>query len=169
MAKTIVDSTGRMRTIVDSRQQQLGKQYDLMEVALRQGEVHFTKTTLARDYGLTRPEVWAFVKLMDAREVLATDPPVNRKIGNRTVFSETSWHIVDRPVPGQQRAPYYGSAPVFPGKTPSRSDRRRLAMRGCVCDRCGSVIPGKGRHRKSTRGHTRDKCDLAMVKVIHEQ
>ena len=164
MAKTIVDSTGQMRTIVDSRQVQLEKKYDLMEEALRKGEIHFTKTSLGRDYGLSRPEVWSFVRLMDTRQILAKDNPVTKLIGNRTVFSEPSWHIVDRPT--SKAVPAWAQSD-FPGKTTSRRQQRRLAGRH-LCDRCGSTILGKGRHNKSSRGHTRELCDLAMVSVIHD-
>ena len=171
MAKTIVDATGRMRTIEDSPEQLLQKKYDSMEEALRKAETHFTKNWLARTYGLRTTEVWTFIRLMEARSVLAKDNPVTKVVGQRTVFSEPSWHIIDRsttakPMPVWAR-PGYGALPGFPGKTQSKSERRRLAGRH-ECDRCGSTIPGKGRHRKSSRGHTRELCDLAMVRVIHE-
>jgi hypothetical protein len=172
MAKTIVDATGRMRTIEDSPEQLLQKKYDSMEEALRKAETHFTKNWLMRTYGLRTTEVWSFIRLMEARQVLAKDNPVTKVIGQRTVFSEASWHIVNRPAPGAQTRPIppwasYGALPGFPGKTMSKGMRRRLAGQH-LCDRCGSVIAGKGRHRKSSRGHTREICDLAMVKVIHE-
>ena len=163
MAKTIVDSTGQMRTIFDSRKQQLEKQYDLMEDALRKGEVHFTKNTLAGMYGLATREVWGFLKVMEEREVLAKDNPIlNRG------YSEQTWHIVARPVP----KPTFRNTPQSPWLTPVPRGGRRLVRkltRGThLCDRCGSIIPGRGRHNKSARGHTTEVCDLAMVKVIHE-
>lgn len=37
------------------------------------------------------------------------------------------------------------------------------------CSRCNSMINGKGRHRKSARGHTKEECDLAMVKSLHQE
>jgi hypothetical protein len=162
MARTIVDPNGRMQTIIDSRRIQLEKQYDLMEDALRKEERHFTKKHLAVTYGLETREVWGFLKLMLSRSVLAEDPAVVTKKGQRGVYSEPSFHIIDRPLPkpsfgpASKQVPYAGHAVA-----------RRL--RGShLCDRCGSIIAGKGRHRKSTRGHTRDLCDLAMVRVIHE-
>jgi hypothetical protein len=162
MAKTVIDPNGRMRTIVDSRKIQLEKQFDLMENALRNDEKHFTKKYLAITYGLETREVWAFLKLMISREVLAQDPPVVTTVGQRPVHHEPRFHIVDRPTPtpfsggSQKQVPYSGHVVA-----------RR--MRGHhLCDRCGAIIPGTGRHRKSSRGHTREKCDLEMVRVIHE-
>lgn len=35
------------------------------------------------------------------------------------------------------------------------------------CSRCGKLIPGKGRHRKAARGHSKEECDLAMVALLH--
>lgn len=35
-----------------------------------------------------------------------------------------------------------------------------------VCQRCGSVIAGKGRHGKQRRGHTQEVCDWFMAKNI---
>jgi hypothetical protein len=165
MARTIVDQTGRMRTIEDSRQDQLEKQFDLMEEALRQDEKHFTKRYLATTYGLRTTEVWAFIRLMERRSVLVMDKPVVHMKGQRTAYSETSWRIVARPAgsPGYVPPGLQG----FPGKTLSKGMRRRLAG-SHLCDRCGSVIAGKGRHRKASRGHTREKCDVAMVRIIHE-
>lgn len=162
MAKTVVDATGRMRTIIEARKQQVEKQYDSMEEALHKGEIHFTKKWLAQAYGLSTPEVWGFLKLMRERGALGADPiPPKLTKGWR----EESWYIVGRPQPYSRSVSLPG--PVFPGKTVSRSERRRMTGTH-LCDRCGSVIPGTGRHRKSSRGHTREVCDLAMVKVIHE-
>ena len=164
MAKTIVDATGRMRTIIEARKQQVEKQYDSMEEALRKGEIHFTKKALAQTYGLTTPEVWGFIKLMRTRSVLGIDPtPPKLTKGWR----EESWYIVDRPRPWALPPPRGPGQGPFPGKTQSDSERRRMSGTH-LCDRCGSIIPGTGRHRKSSRGHTRDVCDLAMVKVIHD-
>ncbi len=164
MAKTIVDSTGRMRTIVDSRKQQLEKQYDLMEDALRKGEIHFTKKSLAAMHGLETREVWGFLKLMEERKVLAKDNPILKR-----GYSEQTWHIVARPVP---KITFNHTFQPSPWLTPVPRGGRRLVRKltrgNHLCDRCGSVIPGKGRHAKSLRGHTRDVCDLSMVKVIHE-
>jgi hypothetical protein len=165
MARTIVDQTGRMWTIEDSRQDQLEKLYDLMEEALRKDEKHFTKRFLAHTYGLRTTEVWGFIRLMERRHVLAMDKPIVHMKGQRVAYSETSWHIVNRPAGTPGHVPY--GLQGFPGKTLSKGMRRRLAG-SHLCDRCGSMIAGKGRHRKSTRGHTRDKCDLAMVRIIHE-
>src|SRR5512135_3129102 len=163
MARTIVDPNGRVQTIIDSRRIQLEKQYDLMEVALRNEEKHFTKKYLAATYGLETREVWAFLKLMIHREVLATDPPVITKTGQRGVYYEPSYHIVARPIP----KPVFGGGRVKQVPYAGHAIARRL--RGShLCDRCGSVIQGTGRHRKSSRGHTREVCDLAMVQVIHD-
>jgi len=166
MARTIVDPNGRMRTVIEARKQQVEKQYDSMEEALRKGEVHFTKKWLAQTYGLTTPEVWGFIKLMRTRRVLGVDPsPPKLTKGWR----EESWYLVNRPQPWGlvPVAPVQGQMPRFPSKTQSLRERRMMAGTH-LCDRCGSMIPGTGRHRKSSRGHTRDVCDLAMVKVIHE-
>jgi hypothetical protein len=35
-----------------------------------------------------------------------------------------------------------------------------------ICQRCGSVIAGKGRHGKKRRGHTQEVCDFFMAKNI---
>lgn len=164
MARTIVDPNGRMQTVVDSRRVQLEKQYDLMEDALRKDEKHFTKKWLAVTYGLETREVWAFLKLMISREVLAEDPPVVTKIGQRGVYHEPSYHIVNPPTPNP---PFSGGSRQK--QVPYAGHQMARRLRGHhLCDRCGAVIPGTGRHRKSSRGHTRDKCDLEMVRVIHE-
>ncbi len=162
MAKTIVDTTGQLRTIDDSRRQKLLKQYDLMEEALRKGEVHFTKKTLVKMYGLSSPDVWNFIKEMERRSVLAKDVPIQTR-----GYSEERWYIIDRPpVVGPVSAT---KQPTWMMATPRGGRRllRRLQYTS-VCDRCGSHIPGKGRHAKSSRGHTTEICDLAMVKVIQE-
>lgn len=36
------------------------------------------------------------------------------------------------------------------------------------CQRCGTIIQGKGRHRKSSRGHGKAECDSAMVAAMME-
>jgi hypothetical protein len=94
MAKTIVDRMGQMRTIVDSRQIQLEKQYDLMEDALRNAETVFTKRSLMSMYGLRTPDFWAFLKLMESRECLAVESPVTHKTGARVTFTEKCWKIL---------------------------------------------------------------------------
>lgn len=38
-----------------------------------------------------------------------------------------------------------------------------------TCSRCNSTIVGKGRHGKSSRGHTKEVCDLAMIKNLHQE
>ena len=170
MAKTIVDATGRMRTVEDSRKQQLEKQYDTMEESLRKAGKHFTKSYLVSAFNLRTPEFWAFIKLMEKRRVLGVDKPMVHMKGQRVAYSEQIWYIVDRPgtVPVRQPTGLPGYfVQGFPSKTQSRAERRRLSG-SHLCDRCGTMIAGRGRHRKSARGHTQDKCDDAMVKLIHE-
>lgn len=161
MAKTIVDQNGRMRTIVDSREVQLQKQFDSMEDALRKEDRIFTRRWLTATYGLRAHEFIAFLKLMELRECLAVECPIAHRTGSRVTYSEKCWKIVSRPTPKHQWVS------TFPGKTPSKREQRKMYCTH-LCDRCGSNIPGRGRHNKASRGHTRDKCDVSMVKVIHD-
>ena len=36
------------------------------------------------------------------------------------------------------------------------------------CTRCGTLINGRGRHGKASRGHTKEECDIKMVEMLHK-
>ena len=163
------------RTIVDGRKKVLERLYDKMETELLEycapaanapqkwtrgvlqeaPRKSFTKTYLARTYELTALEVRNFIKLMEERDVLceAASVAINR-------WHEEAWTIRDRPV----------IKPSMPRVLPAKGTRKYLPKRmqgKHLCQRCGTNIAGTGRHAKSSRGHTQEVCDIAMVNQIH--
>jgi len=162
MVKTIVDANGVMRTITDSRKQELEKIFEKMENDLHdlyQANINpdqrsgvFTKTMLARNFSLSAAEVRMFLKSMDKLGILKSSIPV---VTNG--WCEEAWYIGNRPQP---------KAPSIYSQVPIKGTKKHLPgrMRGKhECGRCGTVIVGSGRHAKSLRGHTQAVCDSAMV------
>lgn len=118
-----------------------------------------TKDELARTYGLSHRDATELVNLMLSEGTL-------EEAGRGTV----SWganFLVRAP----QAPPARPAAP--PESAAQKAHRLRMQKlfarygRG-VCDRCGGVMPGTSQRAKSKRGHTRDVCDLSMVRVIQD-
>ncbi len=143
-----------MKTVVPTRKEELRDAFRQMEEQLRLTEKVFTKSELRTHYHLSTNEATAFLKLMEEKETLASRGKA-AQLGSG--WREETWVIVEAP----KRRP-----PVPQVPRPRHLPRRMMGSH--ECDRCGSSIPGTGRHNKSSRGHTRALCDLAMVRMIHD-
>ncbi len=152
MARTIVNAQGVMKTSIPTRKEELRDAFRQMEEQLRLTEKIFTKSELRAHYHLSTNEATAFLKLMEEKETLASR---GKALHPGTGWREEAWLIVEAPKirPGVRQIPQ-----------PRHLPRRMMGSH--ECDRCGSRIPGTGRHNKSSRGHTKAICDLAMVRMI---
>ena len=116
-----------------------------------------TKTDLMRTYDMTHREATELVHFMTAEGSM-----LDR---GRGFTWENQYEVRVPPAP----------VPSFPSPESAAQKAHRLRMeklfsrygRG-LCARCGGVMPGTSQRAKSKRGHTRDVCDLAMVRVIQE-
>ena len=118
-----------------------------------------TKEELARAYGLSHKDATQLVHLMVAEGTLEEK--------GRGMSSWGPTYLVVAPQPP---APARASAPESAAERARRVKMEKLFSRygRGKCDRCGGVMPGTSQRAKSKRGHTREVCDLSMVRGIQE-
>lgn len=126
--------------------------FNQLEGSLRKYEVPFTKSQIIQDFHLTAPQAASFFQLMKQRQVLVY---VQKDV--TICWSEQTYVIKPRPYSRPQNR----QVPIS-----KRVPGRMVGLH--LCDRCGSYIPGTGRHNKSSRGHTRAVCDMELVRNIHQ-
>jgi len=122
-------------------------------------ETTVTKADLMRTYEMTHREATELVHLMMSEGTMADR--------GRGFTWENQYEVKAPPAPAAQGF-------VRPRESAAeKAHRLRMEKlfsrygRG-VCVRCGGVMPGTSQRAKSKRGHTRDVCDLAMVRVIQD-
>lgn len=147
--------------VIDSAREPLLILFKRMKTILRQDEKiqesGFTKSYLQRTFQLTAREATDFINSLEKEKCLGT----RDKIENGKGWYEKAYVIVNPPqAPSSYRPPNKGER--FGWKKKSRMSGSQL------CGRCGAIIQGRGRHNKKEIGHTREVCDLSMVRVIQD-
>lgn len=140
---------------------------DVAEIVLKaiRGKIRFTKSYVMILFGLNHAEATAILNLLLKAENIFPSEKREHASGVKTPWSEPEY---DCPEDGHMRSTAHGSSSYNNKYWKNSSLPRKLQDRGYVCSVCGTKILGWGKHGKSKRGHTREECDLALVKNIYE-